>query len=297
MCTSVTPASRTIRDTLTAFSALLAGKAVDSPRLSAELLLAHVLRTDRLQLLVRRGHMLTEKEYAQAEKLILRRAAGEPVAYLTGSREFYGREFAVSTDTLIPRPDTELLIDTLKKEYPPHAALRFADLGTGSGCIAVSVAAEMPSAHGTAVDISSGALHTARENAARHRVADRVAFVQADFTSPLFRPASFDVVLSNPPYVSATEYETLSPEVRCHEPQRALVPDTPASTGLEHAAALLPLAFGWLKPGGLFLMEFGWKQGPDIMAMVKAQHGQWTVAVILQDLAGRDRALYARRCD
>ncbi|MFV0423893.1 peptide chain release factor N(5)-glutamine methyltransferase [Oleidesulfovibrio sp.] len=297
---SPAPASRTIRDTITAFSVYLTGKAVDSPRLSAEMLLAHVLKIERLRLLVLRDTPLTEEQYTAAEQLVLRRGNGEPVAYLTGERDFYGRQFKVTQDTLIPRPDTELLIDTALNEVsrqPSGRLFRFADLGTGSGCIAVSLAAESALCHGVAVDKSSKALAVAKNNAETHSVSQQLDFICADFSTGIFSAESFDMIISNPPYISDREYAELDHGVRNFEPKSALVPDCTDSCGLEDAKRLLPLVHRWLKPGGIFLMEFGWKQGADILKLVEASGVVWNVADILKDLEGRDRALLARRCD
>ncbi len=284
--------------------------AVDSPRLSAELILRHVCGISRVELATRPETPLTAEELSRMSGLLRRRAEGEPAAYLIGQREFYGRDFRVTPATLIPRPETELLIETALKSC--QGAVRFADLGTGSGCIAVTLCAERPEWRGIMADLSGRALAVACQNAARHKVRERLLPVRADFTRPLLRPASLDLLVSNPPYVGQREYEGLSAEVRDFEPVTALVPgfvdsdkipghhhhgpapgpDTEPE-GLEHLEAVAGEAFTALKPGGLLLMEHGWKQGSALKVLLESH--TWENVVIYQDLAGRDRLVSARR--
>lgn len=290
----------------------LAEAAVDSPRLSAELILRHVCGISRVELATRPETPLTADQRSRMTGLLRRRAEGEPAAYLIGQREFYGRDFRVTPATLIPRPETELLIETALKSC--QGPLRFADLGTGSGCIAVTLCAERADWRGVMADLSGRALAVACQNAARHKVRERLLAVRADFTRPLLRPASLDLLVSNPPYVGQTEYEGLSAEVRDFEPVTALVPGfvdsdkipghghhhhahaaPPADEieGLEHLEAVAREAFTALKPGGLLLMEHGWKQGPALKVWLESH--TWENVLIHQDLAGRDRLVSARR--
>lgn len=284
--------------------------AVDSPRLSAELILRHVCGISRVELATRPETPLTADQLSRMSGLLRRRAEGEPAAYLIGQREFYGRDFRVTPATLIPRPETELLIETALKSC--QGPVRFADLGTGSGCIAVTLCAERPEWRGIMADLSGRALAVACQNAARHKVRERLLPVRADFTRPLLRPASLDLLVSNPPYVGQREYEGLSAEVRDFEPVTALVPgfvdsdkipghhhhgpapgpDTEPE-GLEHLEAVAREAFTALKPGGLLLMEHGWKQGCALKVLLESH--TWENVVIYQDLAGRDRLVSARR--
>lgn len=284
--------------------------AVDSPRLSAELILRHVCGISRVELATRPETPLTAEQLSRMSGLLRRRAEGEPAAYLIGQREFYGRDFRVTPATLIPRPETELLIETALKSC--QGAVRFADLGTGSGCIAVTLCAERPEWRGIMADLSGRALAVACQNAARHKVRERLLPVRADFTRPLLRPASLDLLVSNPPYVGQREYEGLSAEVRDFEPVTALVPgfvdsdkipghhhhgpapgpDTEPE-GLEHLEAVAGEAFTALKPAGLLLMEHGWKQGSALKVLLESH--TWENVVIYQDLAGRDRLVSARR--
>ena len=199
------------------------GVGVDSPRLSAELLLRHVLGISRVELATRPESAVPAAALTRLEGLLRRRVQGEPVAYLIGQREFFGRDFIVTPATLIPRPETEILVETAL-EALPAAGVAFADLGTGSGCIAVTLCAERPGWRGIALDRSGRALSVAGRNARRHDTAGRLAFVRGDFLAPCLAPESLDLVVSNPPYVSLTEYAALSPEVRDFEPVTALVP-------------------------------------------------------------------------
>lgn len=267
----------------------------DAPALAAQLLLCHVLGIDRVALVAHSEEVVPQEAEERLAALLERRIGGEPLAYILGSREFYGREFAVNPHTLIPRPETEHLIETALEFFDEKGmagdALRFIDLGTGSGCIAVTLAAERPAWCGTAVDISAGALQTARENAGANGAG--LAFLLADFTRPLpFEPASFDLVVSNPPYISEEEYAQLDAGVRDFEPRSALVP---GPEGMEHPRAVEKAARILLRPGGLFLMEHGWLQGEACRAL--CQNGFWKNVRTGRDLAGKDRFLFAVRSD
>ena len=225
------------------------------------------------------------------EDLLERRRSGEPAAYLVGRREFYGRDFFVDSSTLIPRPETELLVDEALKFFRGREQIRFLDLGTGSGCLAVTLAAERPSWRGTAVDISSEALNVARRNAAAAGVSAAVDFVLADFALPLpFDCRSFDLVVSNPPYISEKEYAALDIGVRNFEPRSALVP---GPEGLEHPRAVEAAARALLKEGGLLLMEHGFLQGEACRALCPDAY--WMDMRTGRDLAGKDRFLFAVR--
>ena len=267
----------------------------DAPALTAQLLLCHVLEIDRVALIAHSEEPIPAEDEARLEALLERRSGGEPLAYLLGVREFYGRDFAVNSHTLIPRPETEHLIETALDFFDAQGragdALRFLDLGTGSGCIAVTLAAERPAWRGTAVDISSGALETARKNAESNDVS--LSFLLADFTQPLpFDPASFDLVVSNPPYISEEEYAGLDAGVRDFEPRSALVP---GPEGMEHPRAVEEAARRLLRPGGLFLMEHGWLQGEACRALCHEDF--WKDVQTGLDLAGRDRFLFAVRTE
>lgn len=280
------PAQLTIQSILTAFSEYLSGKAVDSPRLSAEMVLRKILGLSRLDILVHSHREVSDDAYEQMLPLILRRGTGEPAAYIMGEREFYGRSFTVNQHTLIPRPETEHLIEAAVERFAHKGSFRFADLGTGSGCIATTLAAELPEASGVAVDLSQGAITTAKQNLQAHSVENRVSCIRGDFTTPLFKNNTFDLIATNPPYVSQSEYITLDPEVQQFEPASALVPGT---SGLEHGITLIELASEWLAPSGFFIMEMGFWQGADLMSEFHKENNKWRDACIIKDLSGHDR--------
>lgn len=267
--------------------------AVDSPRLSAELLLCRATGLNRVQLATWPERELDDEQLHALEILLARREDGEPVAYLLGYREFFGRDFIVTPATLIPRPETELLVQAALDAFP-SSPVRFADLGTGSGCIAVTLCAERPHWLGLAADLSADALAVAARNLRTHAPASRLRLVRADFTRPLLAPACLDLLVSNPPYISGTEYETLSVEVRGFEPATALVPQArPEAHGLEHAEAVIRAAAHALRPGGVLLMEHGCTQGPALQVLL--ENNMWEDACVCNDLAGLDRFVRARR--
>lgn len=280
----------TVREILRKTEAYLAGKGVDAPKLSAQLLLAHALGLDRLGLVLAMDRPLTPDELDLYRPLVARRSRGEPVAYLLGEREFYGLDFCVTPDTLIPRPETELIVDRALELFPEGRLESFADLGTGSGCLAVALAVRFPTAVGLALDKSPAALAVAQENAKRHGVVGRLAFLEADFAALPTREGGYGLIVSNPPYVSATEYAACSREVREFEPLTALVP---GPTGLEAVPVVARTAFAALTPGGRLLVEIGWKQGSEAAAVL-AGSGFADVAV-RRDLAGCDRVVEGRK--
>lgn len=225
-----------------------------TPRLDAELLLCHVLDRPRSWLIAHADDALDAADIHAFEALLARRARREPVAYITGEKEFWSRPFQVSPDVLIPRPETEHLIEAVLEHFPDrHAPLRFCDIGTGSGCIAVTLACEYPQAHVTATDISAEALAVARANAGRLGVAGRMCFSQGDLYGALAGTKSFDIIVSNPPYVSQQEMDDLEPELG-FEPRHAL---TDEADGLSHLARLVGQAASHLTQNGLLLVETG----------------------------------------
>ncbi len=263
----------------------------EAPARVAQMLLCEVLGISRERLAAHDEETLSSDALARLEHMLERRLAGEPAAYILGRREFYGRDFSVDRSTLIPRPETECLIDAALASFRVEETVRFADLGTGSGCIAVTLAAERQGWSGTAVDISGKALDVARANAQKQGVAGRVVFFLADVARPLpFPPGSFDLVVSNPPYVSVEEYALLEPGVRDFEPYGALVP---GPTGLELPEAVVMRAAELLKSGGLLFMEHGWKQGGDCRSLCRGEY--WSDVSTGRDLAGVERFLRAVR--
>ncbi len=277
-----------IRETV----ALFRRAEIDSPRLSAELLLAHALEVRREYILTHPEAIIPPDRLKIAENLANRRATGEPVAYLLGCKEFYGRDFVVNKHTLVPRPETELLIDLALAEVADAKPGLFADLGTGSGCIALTLLAELPDWQALAVDISASALAVAAQNAARLAVDRRCGFLLADMQQPLFTPGSLDLLLSNPPYISPEDYAELGKEVKEHEPKLALCSE---EHGLAHLAALEAAGRHCLKAGGSLLLEIGSDQGKTAPALFERAAQFWAEATVHNDLAGLPRVLHVRR--
>jgi release factor glutamine methyltransferase len=266
----------------------LRNEGVESPRLDAELLLAHVLGVNRAAILTWPDRPLTPKQLTRYRNLVARRAAREPLAYIVGHREFYDLDFMVDARALIPRPETELLVEhalhTARRIAPEAGTpLQLADVGSGSGAIAVTLAVHLPQATIYALDDSAEALALTTENARRHGVADRVHPLQGDLLSPLPQPV--DLITANLPYVATVEWEQLPPEIRIHEPRAALDggPD-----GLTTIRRLLTMAGAYLRPGGALLLEIGASQGGAVTAMAR-QHLPRARLQVHQDLAGLDR--------
>ena len=256
---------------------------LDSPRLTAELLLAHVLHVSRVRLYTNLELPLEASELAGVRSLIQRRTAGEPTSYLTGTREFYGRTFAVDARVLVPRPETELLVEAVLQAFPRDAEVRVLDLCTGSGCVGITVAMERPRARVLATDASPGAVEVARANATALGAGDRFEARLGDLLAPVQGEAPFDVIVANPPYVPAGQLPTLSAEVR-REPRLALDggPD-----GLDVVRRIAGEAPTWLVPGGLLALEIGDGQGPAVHSLLEAA-GYGSVR-IERDLARHDR--------
>ncbi|KAB1443645.1 peptide chain release factor N(5)-glutamine methyltransferase [Pseudodesulfovibrio senegalensis] len=266
--------------------------AVDSPVLSAEVLIAHVLDVQRFQLHLDINRPLEEAQVSRIHELVARRAAGEPVAYLVGRQEFYGLDFSITPDVLIPRPETEHIVEYCEQLFDSQDSFVFADFGTGSGILAVTLAVLFPKSRGVAVDLLPGPLALARVNAKAHGALSRIHFAQADFTAPLFRPRSLDLVVSNPPYVTEEEYADCSPEVREFEPRTAL---TSGHDGLDHIRQLVPRVANALASGGSFLMEFGWRHGEAVRNILESQHGDFDGISINKDYSGHDRFVAAQK--
>ncbi|MCM0756274.1 peptide chain release factor N(5)-glutamine methyltransferase [Desulfovibrio aminophilus] len=281
----------TVREILGKSQEYLAARGVDSPRLSAELLLAEVLGLDRLHLFLNMDRPLAADELARAREFMARRGRGEPAALILGRKEFWGLEFAVRGDVLVPRPETECIVEEAGNRFPGDAALTIVDLGTGSGCLAVTLALHFSAARVAALDLSPAALAVARENVLRHDVAGRVALVLADAGACPLVGAGADLVVANPPYISDGEYAALSNEVRDFEPALALCG---GADGLDQVRAQAPEAARILRPGGMLLMEIGCGQGAAVRALFEGLDVFDEVA-ILRDLAGLDRVLLARR--
>lgn len=255
----------------------------DSPRVDAELLLMHVLESSRAGLLAYPERSLTSAQAARYEALVNDRVSGYPLPHLTGEVEFYGLKLEVTPEVLIPRPETELLVELALGRSP----MGVIDVGTGTGCIAIALAAHLPEAAVCAIDISSAALAVARRNAERHGLGGRIEFMVGDLLDR--RPGPVDLIVSNPPYVSADEWASLPASIRNHEPRLALHggPD-----GLEVIRRLLSQSQGLLKPGGALLLEIGAAQGEAVREAAETFFpGTETSVRVYPDLAGRDRVL------
>jgi release factor glutamine methyltransferase len=251
------------------------------PRRDAQVILAHVLGCDQAALLTHPERFLSPAESDQLESFLTRRAAGEPVQYITGSQEFFGLLFDVTPDVLIPRPETEHLVEAALEHVGREAAARIVDVGTGSGAIAVALAHARPQSCVTAVDLSPAALEVARRNAQRHGVLERVTLLQSNLLAAL-DGADFDVVVSNPPYIA--EGEVLEPQVSDYEPHSALYS---GPTGLEVYERLIPQAHKVLRPQGWLLLEIGFGQQSAVEALLRG----WRSVSVIHDLQGIPRVL------
>jgi len=264
-------------------------RGIDSPRLEAEILLACALGIRRIDLYVRHDQIVDDAGRARFRDMVRRRQEGCPTAHIVGKKEFYSLDFAVSPATLIPRPDTELLVDEALRQAKPLTDPLIADIGTGTGCVAVALAHRLPKARIVAVDISPEALETARGNATRLGVADRVDFRLGDLLAPLagLRP---DLIVSNPPYIPTNDIAGLDPGVRDHEPALALDggPD-----GLRVIERLAEQALSLLAPGGRLLVEIG--AGQEDGARGVLTRAGFTVESVRKDGGGHPRVVRAGR--
>jgi release factor glutamine methyltransferase len=305
-------ASRTaldIRGVLREAVSRLRAAQVPSYTLAAELLLMHTLGCDKTWIYTNSEAPIQNEAAEKYFALVTRRAAGEPTQYLTGKQEFWGLEFAVTPAVLIPRPETEHVVEIALARLgsrgikirldtgEPSAPLRIADVGTGSGCVAVALAYELPHAEIFATDISASALDVARGNAAHHGVSDRIHFFETDLLDAVSRDpritsadsSGFDLIVSNPPYVAGNTAGTLAREVRDHEPNAALFG---GPTGVEMYARLIEQAGPLLRRGGILVLELGYDSAEHVRAVLAAQ-SRWANITITNDLAGIPRVIAA----
>lgn len=272
--------------------AFLTANNAEGAEFSAELLLEHVLSMERGQLFVYPDLLLRDEDALHYADFIKRRAEGCPVAYLTGLKGFWDYEFKVTPDTLIPRPETELLIESAREIFRDReASLNILDLGTGSGVILLTLLKEYPQASGLALDISTKALAVAKENAARLKVADRTHFIQSDWFATLPEEAEYDLIVANPPYVKTKAMLTLQKEVSLFEPPLAL---NGGADGIEPYRVITDKAHLYLKPHGWLGFETGENQHKDISAMLKIA-GQYRNIRSMKDYAGHERILWAQK--
>ena len=271
-------------------------------RRDAELLLLHAAGITRARLLANPERELTPQQHSLYQQSIARRLRHEPVQYITGQQEFYGLTLRVTPAVLIPRPETELLVESVLSHFKSRAPkpLRIADIGTGSGAIAIALAAHLPHAEVTATDISPDALQIAASNARAHNVTDRIQFLQADLLAiPISQPSEpksvqsnpfqhFDAIVSNPPYVSEADAPDLHPQVRDHEPSTALFA---GPSGLDIYRRLIPQAHAALEPGGLLALEFGHGQREALADLL----ANWHSLRFLDDLQHIPRVALAEK--
>jgi release factor glutamine methyltransferase len=268
----------------------LAQASAESPQLTAELLLRHVLGWDRARVLTHPESALTEVCSAELAVLVARRCAGEPLQYITGKQEFFGLPFRVTPDVLIPRPETEILVEKAIELAPPAGPLAVADVGTGSGCIAVAFAHFVPHARVAAIDLSQDALAVARENAAANLVLPRVTFLRGNLLDFIRPGPRFHMILSNPPYIPGGEVDALDPIVREHEPRLALFG---GESGLDLCSRILQAAAALLLPSGVLLMEIGAGQAKAVSGLV--YKNGLRLDSIIEDLRGIPRCVVARK--
>ncbi len=291
----ILPTSLTIIEEINRATIQLSAAGITNARLDAEVLLAHIIRKDRVWLITHRDDALDDKHQREFDEALRRRTKRDPLQYIIGSQEFWGLEFKVTPDVLIPRPETELIIETaLGIVQDRDRQARIIDLCTGSGCIAVSLAKELTSAHVIATDLSERALAVARENARNHGVADRIRYLEGDLFGPLEEldlRGRVDIVVSNPPYVRAGDLAALQPEVKDHEPLMALIA---GPEGTEMAKKIIRTAPEYLKKNGALIMEMGLGQAEALTRIAEAT-GAYDKPGILKDLAGIERVIVLRK--
>jgi release factor glutamine methyltransferase len=283
--------SATIAETLKRASEYLREASVPNDLLDAQTLLAEALSRDRTYLIINFNKLLSDEERIKYQALIERRASGEPLQYITGHQEFFGLEFEVTPDVLIPRPETEIIIEETMS-ITQQAGLKrplIVDVGTGSGCLAVTLAREIDRSRVIATDISTSALRVAKRNAARHGMISRIDLIAANLFDAFAEIPFADIIISNPPYVSRQELATLQREVRDWEPRVAL---TDFEDGLTFYRRLLKDAPARLKPGGHLICEMGYTQSDAIAAMIDP--AVWSAPRILRDLQGIPRTIVSQ---
>ena len=266
---------------------LLRDAGVPEARREAGSLLSFVIARDRTFLISHAEDVVDDADLKRFQDAVTRRAAGEPLQYITGVQDFFGREFRVTPDVLIPRPETELLVEAALEVIADTPAPMICDVGTGSGCIAVTLLCERSNARAIAVDVSETALTVAAENAQRHGVAERIVFEISDCFETV--DSKFDLIVSNPPYVSADALDGLQREVKDHEPLIALSPGT---DGLSVIRRLLKDAPAFLKKSGHLIMEIGFDQGEKVAGLIDQN---WRLHEIRPDLQGIPRIVVLQK--
>jgi release factor glutamine methyltransferase len=280
----------TIRQALTSASTQLAASPHlrDHAHRDAELLLLHIIQLPRSTLLAHPDRELLSGQLNAYEGLIDRRLTMEPIQYIIGQQEFYGLNLHVTPAVLIPRPETEHLVEAVLARLPGNQPLRIADIGTGSGAIAIALAVHLPRTEITALDLSPEALHVAQSNASEHNVGHQIRFVQSDLLAAIAHETGYDAIVSNPPYIPAADLDTLSPQVRDYEPHTALFA---GPAGLDIYSRLIPQAHYALKPNGLLAMEIGHGQREALTDLLTG----WQQVAFVDDLQQIARVALARR--
>jgi release factor glutamine methyltransferase len=281
--------ARSIADSMREASQTLQATGVPEARREAGSLLSFVTTRDRTFLISHAEDLLDDTSLDRFEKVVARRAEGEPLQYITGTQDFYGREFRVTPDVLIPRPETELLIEAALEVVAGVSAPLICDVGTGSGCIAVTLLCERGDARMVAVDVSEAALAVAADNVRRHGVGERIELKVSDCFAGL-EPTAFDLIVSNPPYVSFAALAGLQREVRDHEPLVAL---SPGADGLSVIRRLLHDGPAFLKPNGHLIMEIGFDQGEAVQELIDPE--MWRSVEIRPDLQSIPRIVVVQR--
>jgi release factor glutamine methyltransferase len=285
----------TLLEAINRASVKLSAAGIVNARLDAEILLSHIVTKDRAWLIIHRNDPLDEETRMLIEAAVNRRARREPLQYIVGKQEFWGLEFTVTPDVLIPRPETELVVESaLKHIQPASRPVTIIDLCAGSGCIAVSLAKALDAAHIFATDTSAPALTVARANARKHNVSDRIRFLEGDLFVPLAGlglQGMVDIIVSNPPYVRSGDLPALQPEVRDFEPELALIA---GPKGTEIQQRIIDTAPEFLKKHGALIMEMGQGQSGALLRIVN-DAGRYDMSAIMKDLAGIERVIVAKK--
>jgi release factor glutamine methyltransferase len=285
----------TIQKLLNWITEHLTSKGIDSPRLSAELLVSSILKMKRIELYMQFDKLVGKEQLDQLHDLVKRAGQNEPIAYLTGKTEFYSLELEVSRDCLIPRPETELLVQRAIEFLRTRSGRQFVcDLCTGSGCVAIAIARNYPQTHIIATDICDAALNMAARNVEKHQLKERIKLLCGDLFDPIMPQLDtnkFDLIVCNPPYVSTAEFEKLGKNIKDYEPKVALFA---GADGLDIYRRIIERADVFLKPDAALVLEIGYSQGPAVRELLE-QTGCFTKITIEKDFHNNDRIVIAKK--
>jgi release factor glutamine methyltransferase len=285
----------TIQKLLNWVTEYLTSKGIESPRLSAELLLSHVLELKRIDLYTQFDKQVPQDQLDKLHELVKRAGLYEPVAYLTGKTEFYSLELEITADCMIPRPETELLVQRAIEFLRTRSGVQYVcDLCTGSGCIAVAIAKNFPDARITATDISATALEVAARNVEKHRLKEQVRLLCGDLFEPVIQQldvSQFDLIVCNPPYVSTSEYENLDKNIKDYEPQSALLA---GEDGMDVYRRIIEKVDDFLKPSAALMLEIGYAQGSTVRELLE-QTGAFAEVKIEKDFHDNDRIVTSKK--